>query len=858
MKFKITLVFVFSFTILFSQGEKRLDYKKEAKKGSLNYYQIIEKKKEEIKSYDLTKLSNKKAIKQFNRWAYFWKDRVDEQGIFPSANLGYYNAGVLDKNGKIVISDRNLSRSSSSNENWVNVGPQSNPDPNGYPNPPQMGRLNVLLRIKHPSDRSLDVLFVGAPNGGVWKSTDGGTTWSPKLDNVAGIGVTDIKTTPDATFANYTTKPIYVSTGDYDASQVSSIGVLKSTDGGENFASTGLSYSESEGKLLGQLIVKDDNTVIVGTSDDIKMTTDGGATWTVNFTPSLTGNQFGRVAVTGTKAIYTSAYDVIYASDYTSSNWVTVVSNQSQDQSKYTVTVGEDGKFYLQGMDGQIKVYDEANNTLSNYGTTPPDYTPQGGFNQTLIVKNNIILSGEVNAKSSSDNGSTWYNSLNGYWGGQGSDGLYVHSDHHGMGQLDGNYEFWTANDGGLAYVDYGSDPANQKPTITYKSEKVIVTQVYSVSINPSANDDAYMMANQDNDTFSKKNGNWYSVATGDGIQSAINYNNTNIRYAADQGGNIEQSDTAFEGQLNGNGKTVKVEGAYFAFPFEMNKTDPNIIYAGGDEVYKIVAGTTLTISNLNSGAGTVGQQSSIKTIATHGNSILAAGDNGVRFSTDGGVNWLTKTPPAGTVNSVDFDANDNNIMYLSISGYTNGNKIYKSTDGGANFTNISGDLPNIVMKEVLFKQNQNSEYLFAATELGVYFTSNGGTNWKRLGNGMPMVDVKDIDIHYTNDKLVAATFGRGLWEINIASATLSIKDDINPIKALSIYPNPASNILNLSLNANNDYNYLIYNVIGGVVKKGKLASNKINVSGLAKNVYILKVYNESETFSSKFIKKNN
>ena len=64
---------------------------------------------------------------------------------------------------------------------------------------------------------------------------------------------------------------------------------------------------------------------------------------------------------------------------------------------------------------------------------------------------------------------------------------------------------------------------------VIYKSEDVIVTQSYSVAINPSANDDAYVIANQDNDTYSKVNGTWYSVAMGDGIQSAINYNNSNI-----------------------------------------------------------------------------------------------------------------------------------------------------------------------------------------------------------------------------------------------------------------------------------------------------------------------------------------
>ncbi|WP_431167811.1 T9SS type A sorting domain-containing protein, partial [Tenacibaculum halocynthiae] len=92
------------------------------------------------------------------------------------------------------------------------------------------------------------------------------------------------------------------------------------------------------------------------------------------------------------------------------------------------------------------------------------------------------------------------------------------------------------------------------------------------------------------------------------------------------------------------------------------------------------------------------------------------------------------------------------------------------------------------------------------------------------------------IDIHYTNDKLVAATFGRGLWEISIKNSTLST-DNFNEDKdLLSIFPNPTTNgILNINIKNAYDYNYSIYNVVGGVDKSGKLDSSTIiDVSNLA------------------------
>ncbi|MDP5078689.1 MAG: hypothetical protein NWQ19_11360, partial [Nonlabens sp.] len=237
-------------------------YKKDAKAPDANFYQIVDAVNENLQAQDMTVLVNRKAKKQFDRWVYYWENKVNVDGTFPNENQGFFNAGVLDSKGAIATT---FKPKGLNNLTWTNVGPQqADVNNNGYSNFPQMGRLNTLLRIAHPTDMNQDVLFVGAPNGGVWKSTDGGTTWAPKLDFIAGTGITDIKTVPGTTFANYMTQPIYVSTGDYDADHVKSIGVLKSTDGGETFNSTGLTYNLTQQETLGDLIVIDANTVFVG------------------------------------------------------------------------------------------------------------------------------------------------------------------------------------------------------------------------------------------------------------------------------------------------------------------------------------------------------------------------------------------------------------------------------------------------------------------------------------------------------------------------------------------------------------------------------------------------------------------
>ncbi len=829
------------------------NYKKLAQEKRADYHEIMRQARMEFSKVDSRKIENKKAKKQFERWAYFWANRINPDGTFPNKNTGYFNAGILDSNGKIVTPKaQKLTATSVNSQTWTNIGPsQSDLNNNGYSNYPQMGRLNAFLRIKHPTDVNKDVLFVGAPNGGIWKSIDGGANWTPKLDLVAGIGVTDIETVPGTTTANYTTMPIYVSTGDYDGGDVGSIGVLKSVDGGETFSSTGLSHNLSQQKSTGDLVVIDANTVFVGGNEDILKTINGGTSWSAAFSGSYFNLYIGRAARNNKEIMYSDAYGgIMYTSDYTNdSNWSYVVNPVSNN--KAAVTVDDNGDFFIQEEDGQIKKFNKVLKSFSNVGNVPSDYNSQYGYNQALIVTDDLIISGEFNGTHSVDNGANWYKSLNGYWYGPADVGTYIHSDHHRMGKLDANTDFWSVNDGGLNFISYPSFAANTKPTITYKSSNVIVTQSYSVAINPKANDGAIIMANQDNDAFSKHNGTWYAVSAGDGIQSAIDYNDPNIRYVGNHNGTINQTSSGFNGELYGNGNDVDVPGASFYFPLEMHKTNPKILFAGGNEVYKLDASSGLTIASMNSGlSGTV------ETIATHGNNIMAATDSAIKFSSNQGTSWTTipMTAISGDITSVDFDATNSDIMYVTVSGYSSGQKVFKTTDGGSNWINISGNLPNIVVNEIMLKQGQTDEFLFVATELGVYYTSNGGSSWVKLGSGLPNVDVKDIEIHYTADKLIAGTYGRGIWEIPVANNTLSTADILKTTQDIKVYPNPADQKMYIDT-PGGEYEYLIYNAVGGIVKQGAVSRNEaIDVSKLAPSIYIVRVFNDDISFSNKII----
>ncbi|MFM8373589.1 MAG: beta strand repeat-containing protein, partial [Bacteroidota bacterium] len=111
--------------------------------------------------------------------------------------------------------------------------------------------------------------------------------------------------------------------------------------------------------------------------------------------------------------------------------------------------------------------------------------------------------------------------------------------------------------------------------------------------------------------------------------------------------------------------------------------------------------------------------------------------------------------------------ATDANTIYASMSNYTSGNKVYKSTNGGSTWTNISGTLPNLPANCILY-QKGSPEGLYVGMDAGVYYRDNITNAWALVGTGLPNVVITELDIRYSTGKLRVSTYGRGLWETDI------------------------------------------------------------------------------------------
>jgi hypothetical protein len=178
--------------------------------------------------------------------------------------------------------------------------------------------------------------------------------------------------------------------------------------------------------------------------------------------------------------------------------------------------------------------------------------------------------------------------------------------------------------------------------------------------------------------------------------------------------------------------------------------------------------------------------------IAPFNGNILYAGDNDYNSNgsqkiwrtTDGGSNWNTLTIPFTDqpFTGMTMNPDDPNELFLVYGGYSAGNKVFHSTNAGSSWTAYTGSLPNIPVNCIVYDDNNGSpaDALYIGTDIGVFYRDNTLGDWIPFSNGMPVVEVTDLEINETAGLLRAGTYGRGIWQTSLyngsctASYTLS------------------------------------------------------------------------------------
>ncbi len=784
---------------------------------------------------------------------------------------------------------RRIQKSKSNDASWEFVGPQ-----------------NIGGRI---SDVEFDptnsnIVYAGAATGGVFKSTDKGNDWFPVFDEMSVLPIGDIAVDPK------NSNIIFVGTGEPNGSHnnMPGAGVFKSTDGGNSWNYTGLEKTAQIGRILidpvntnniyvaaigsnfgahpergvykstdggssweNKLFISDSTGAIdlamdptnpdfllaamwqrlrrpgfsqsessFGPTGGLFKTTDGGENWTklgeTNGLPSEE-DKIGRIGL----ALCQSSPNVIYALYNDGGSYIGLYVTTDYGESwTQTDSDGEifDGTSTFSWYFGQIRV-------------APDDY--------------NIVYPLDVAFMKSTDGGET-FPIIYGYGGPS-----ELHVDQHALAFAPDDPDYLiSGNDGGINISTDGG--------VHWSDHKNLpITQFYEIGLDKQ-NPERFYGGTQDNSTMRTLTGgsdDWEIILGGDGFYVTVDPVNPDVIYAEYQWGNLMKSVNGGEGFffiLNGIDGS---EPTNWSTPVVMDPNNNLILYYGTNRIYQSTNGgerwnpasPVLTTAPDDSRLGTV---TAIDVARTNSNYIYAGTDDAhVWVSKNGGTDWteITNDLPERWITRVKVDPQDEERVVVSFSGlkwYDPQPHLFLSENAGESWSDISGNLPDSPVNAVAIDP-YNENIIYIGNDVGAFVTFNSGADWEILGGGMPSVSVYDLKIHETEYYLLAGTFGRSMYKIDLHNVTnvFTEENDISGFKLMQNFPNPfnPATQIQYTLGKEEQIKLAVYDITGRLIKI--LASERqpkgnykirFDAAGLSSGIYIYSLETESFMKSRKMI----
>ena len=701
-----------------------------------------------------------KGLKPFQRWLAFAKPRCAPDGSRPLNGLVIRAMEAAKEDRTEELAQRSLT-----DPTWTYVGPTG---PTGLGG---SGRLNRLVdRPGVPTE-----WWACAPAGGVWRTQDEGLTWTAMGNGqLESIGVTDIAfhpTDPDR---------LWIATGDGDFGDTRSIGIWTSADGGNNWEATGLDWAPFMGRTLSRILVHPEHpdTLWAASSLGIYRSVDGGDQWS----RPLTGNMASlELDPNDPSHLLAGAFgNTIAESHDAGATWETsFVDGQSFGLSRIALAFSPSqpnivyalgGKISDQGFAGiwrsenggaswSPRMTEGEGPNLLGWTVQGSDAGGQAWYDLTLAVhpdNPDRLFVGGINLWESEDGGQSWGCAAHWYSGG---DLPYLHADQHGIRFLpDGT--LLVGNDGGAFHFDPDADLSQDC------SAGLAIAQTYRVDADPLAMD-RFIAGTQDNGTFLKHDGQWEHVLGGDGFDCAFHSELPDVVYASLYYGQLFRSDdggNAFQ-QIAGNAGTDQNAAGAWLTPWAISAFNPDWIFVAKDRVYR-----SSDRGNSWTALGTIpgGECTALGLAANDIGRMYVAKEFNL-YRTTNGQDFSALDVPNGFSHITDIEVNPVNAdeVWISLSNYNSGTKVLHSTDGGIQWTSLSNGLPPAPVN-TLAVDVAGSGDVYVGTDVGIYRLHSGGSAWSRMSAGLPNVVVTDLVLHAPSGRLVAATYGRGLYSIDL------------------------------------------------------------------------------------------
>lgn len=752
----VVIAFLVSMTSLLAQKATvgNLD------RAPLNFYEI---QKEIGSRWQDAPPKKGDGSKQFKRWEYFWESRINPDGTFPSPQM------IADEWREYQVQHPEARTSTFPTDTWRELGPRNSES--GYFG---IGRINCIAF--DPTDRN--IIWVGTPAGGLWKSNDGGQNWSTntdKLISVISLGISSIVINPQ------NPNVMYIATGDARKGSYHplSLGVLKSIDGGNTWDIAGQLPAGVFEFFINELFLHPNNPNIIfaATTMGLYRSENAGNSWSL-----ITSDQdkcYDIAFKPGSSSIaYLSTSDKFYRSTDGGSSWSLIGNIPNSARTQFAVTAANpsfvalvssnaqgnfNGIFTSTNSGGSFALkYSGPANLLNGHHTGNPQQDGQGTYDLCISISPTdyrTIYLGAVNMWKSRDGGKSW--NLASWWFNQspGFNVPEVHADKHVLVWQDNNTLF-EGNDGGIYKTTNGGN------SWTDLSENLVISQFYRIGV--SVSDNKVIGGLQDNGTKLKSSsGNWTDERGGDGMECFIDPVNSNLMYGEAYNGYLFriENGNVINGLTCPNPQEC-LRGAWVT-PWGMDPNNRQVLYAGYDQVWKSNdrgdswqhISPVLTDHKLRS----------LAIAPSNSNVIYTASLTQLYRTTDGGDSWFDITQGLRTgqgpfISYIAIDPLDPDILYVTFSNYVRGEKVYRSTDGGHTWVNISGSLP-IVPANCITIQPDRRDALYIGTDVGVFYRDNSLDDWVAYNDGLPTVIVSELECKAATSKIIAATYGRGLWE---------------------------------------------------------------------------------------------
>lgn len=693
------------------------------------------------------------------------------------------------------------------------------------------GRVNMFA--VDPNDRAK--YYAAVASGGVWKTVNAGTTWTPVFDKEGSYSIGAIALDPN----NPAT--VWVGTGEYNAQRSVGYGdgVYKSEDGGKSWKNVGLKTSEHIGKIV--IDPRDSNTVFVaaqgplwsaGGERGLYKTTDGGKTWKAVITVSE------NTGVTDV-VFDPSNPDTMYAAAWQRRRHFYTLVNGGPESAMYKSTDG--GNTWTKLRSGLPP---------GDLGRIGIDVSPVN----TNVVYATVEASGNLSGIfRSKDRGATWEkmspNIAQAMYYGQiiadpkDVDRVYIpnvifqvsddggktqkplgeklkHVDNHAIWIDPKNTDYYLVGSDGGIYESF-----DRGENWKFKANMPIA-QFYDVAVDNNAPFYYVYGGTQDNNSMGGPsrtrnvagiiNADWFVTNGGDGFRSAVDPEDPNTIYAESQNGGLVRFDKRTGERVDIapiEGKNDESQRYNWDSPFIISPHNSKRLYFAGHKLFKtdnrgddwkVISGdlSRRLDRNLLPVFGKIQSPDAIaknQSTALYGNAsaisespkkqglIYIGTDDGLIQVTenDGGsyrkIEKFSGVPDMSYVSRVLASQHDTNTVYALFNNHQNGDfkpYILKSTDLGKSWTSIAGNLPERGSLYAIAEDHVNPNLLFVGTEFGFFFTVDGGQKWIQMKGNLPTIAVRDIAVQKQMNDLVLATFGRGFYVLDDYSMLRQTRKD--------------------------------------------------------------------------------